>query len=358
MNDPECEGEADIEFIVDHIRRKDGKYEFKVKFVGYPDKCNLWYFEEDLRQTMPESVEEYMRINRLGKYSSRIKSLKKKTKRFPTPQKISPIVSPIVSPIKEKLTPTIQMKEPTPVRELTPKRLTPKRTPMKELTPKRTPMKELTPKRPPMKEHTPNIPSGVDLEEGEIVEEETKPLSRRDKISHLMKMYPAESYDLISKKVAEMDFGTLKRDLYRKYKASAIKYFHERYPLITSDYVGRVYDTFTSKFEDSNINFILDQMDEHILDKMKLPSPVPDYPSFLFSDTEGNNKLLEPKFIRIKLDYLEEEIPKIQYYLPSDKKNDHRAIKEFLTDALSKKSKNAVYYIDSDDIKEVLRRRM
>lgn len=79
--DSECEGEADIEEIVNHRAAKPaGTYEFEVRFVAFPEKCNLWYHQRDLEETMPEGVKEYMESHRLGKYK-----LLKKRARSPSP---------------------------------------------------------------------------------------------------------------------------------------------------------------------------------------------------------------------------------------------------------------------------------
>jgi transposase InsO family protein len=48
-----------IEHILSH-RMRQGKREFKVKFVGYGPDHNLWYWEKDLRETTPEMVDEYL----------------------------------------------------------------------------------------------------------------------------------------------------------------------------------------------------------------------------------------------------------------------------------------------------------
>jgi transposase InsO family protein len=48
-----------IEKILDHNEEKDGSREYKVRFVGYGPKDDLWYKEEDLLETAPEMVAEY-----------------------------------------------------------------------------------------------------------------------------------------------------------------------------------------------------------------------------------------------------------------------------------------------------------
>jgi hypothetical protein len=48
-----------IEKILDHNEGKDGSREYKVRFVGYGPKDDLWYKEEDLLETAPEMVAEY-----------------------------------------------------------------------------------------------------------------------------------------------------------------------------------------------------------------------------------------------------------------------------------------------------------
>jgi transposase InsO family protein len=48
-----------IEKILDHEEEKDGSRQYKVRFVGYGPKDDLWYAEEDLLETAPEMVADY-----------------------------------------------------------------------------------------------------------------------------------------------------------------------------------------------------------------------------------------------------------------------------------------------------------
>jgi transposase InsO family protein len=59
-----------IEKILKHADDKKGSRQFKVRFVGYGPKDDLWYEEEDLRITAPEMVDAYeeaLRANNKGK---------------------------------------------------------------------------------------------------------------------------------------------------------------------------------------------------------------------------------------------------------------------------------------------------
>ncbi len=48
-----------IEKILDHREEEDGTVRYKVRFVGYGPKDDLWYEDEDLLETTPEMVAEY-----------------------------------------------------------------------------------------------------------------------------------------------------------------------------------------------------------------------------------------------------------------------------------------------------------
>lgn len=66
MEDIDCEGEADISEIIKHRKTSHGKHMFLVRFVDFPDKCNLWYHEDDLMETMPEGLANYKNSHRLN----------------------------------------------------------------------------------------------------------------------------------------------------------------------------------------------------------------------------------------------------------------------------------------------------
>jgi hypothetical protein len=48
-----------IEKILDHEEGKDGSRQYKVRFVGYGPKDDLWYAEHDLMETASEMVADY-----------------------------------------------------------------------------------------------------------------------------------------------------------------------------------------------------------------------------------------------------------------------------------------------------------
>jgi polyribonucleotide nucleotidyltransferase len=48
-----------IEKILDHMEEQDGTVCYKVRFVGYGPKDDLWYDDADLLETAPEMVAEY-----------------------------------------------------------------------------------------------------------------------------------------------------------------------------------------------------------------------------------------------------------------------------------------------------------
>ncbi len=48
-----------VEKILDHEEEADGSVRYKVRFVGYGPKDDLWYDDEDLLETTPEMVAEY-----------------------------------------------------------------------------------------------------------------------------------------------------------------------------------------------------------------------------------------------------------------------------------------------------------
>ncbi len=48
-----------VEKILDHSEEEDGTVRYKVRFVGYGPKDDLWYDDEDLLGTTPEMVAEY-----------------------------------------------------------------------------------------------------------------------------------------------------------------------------------------------------------------------------------------------------------------------------------------------------------
>jgi transposase InsO family protein len=48
-----------VEKILDHREEDDGSVRYKVRFVGYGPKDDLWYDDEDLLRTTPEMVAEY-----------------------------------------------------------------------------------------------------------------------------------------------------------------------------------------------------------------------------------------------------------------------------------------------------------
>ena len=53
------DGAFNIEKILDHSTDDDGVVQFKVRFVGFGPKDDLWYDEADLQRLSPEMVEEY-----------------------------------------------------------------------------------------------------------------------------------------------------------------------------------------------------------------------------------------------------------------------------------------------------------
>ncbi len=48
-----------IEKILDHREEEDGTVRYKVRFVGYGPRDDLWYDDEDLLETAPEMMAEY-----------------------------------------------------------------------------------------------------------------------------------------------------------------------------------------------------------------------------------------------------------------------------------------------------------
>ena len=74
-----------IEKILSH-RMRNGKREFRVKFVGYSREHNCWYWEKDLCESTPEMVEEYLAdkgivLEDAGKKQVKVKAKKSEAKR-------------------------------------------------------------------------------------------------------------------------------------------------------------------------------------------------------------------------------------------------------------------------------------
>ncbi len=74
-----------IEKILSH-RTRNGKREFRVKFVGYSREHNCWYWEKDLLESTPEMVEEYLAEKgvvpeKAGKIQEKTKAKKSEPKR-------------------------------------------------------------------------------------------------------------------------------------------------------------------------------------------------------------------------------------------------------------------------------------